>query len=136
MANLLSPARASPRRLLALAALASAASAGPLSVTVNTTDGTFVVSVGGAAWLQGGDIGVYSGGQARTVGNGGLTLASWKTESGSDALGDYFAYDITWNVAPGGGVQMYTIVRDYTASGVPALVFEQVRRRRLECPAV
>jgi hypothetical protein len=106
-------------------AVAAAASGTPLAMSVNTTDGTFTLSVGASAWLRGGDIAVHSNGAIFSVSNAGLTLASAKTETGSDALGAYFAYDLTWNVGSGGATFFYTIIRDYTSGGVPAIIFEQ-----------
>lgn len=103
--------------LLIIAALLPSVDCSALAVDAKD-DGSFTVNVGGTQWLKSAPIRLHADNVWST-----LKKVSSENSTQTDALGQYDMTSVEWQTAQ--GTSFVTKVRDYTAGGIPAVVFEQ-----------
>ena len=109
------------RSLFAPVLLASAGSTSPLlDLAVNTTDGSYSVSIDGAPWFPGGATAVWHNGTLFSSADGTLTITSAETFAGEDTMGAFAATELAWT-GGGGAVGLHTQFKAYAGY----IIFEQ-----------
>jgi hypothetical protein len=103
--------------------LAAAAATSGLSVAVSQGF-NISLSVGGKPWLTSSLAKLHTDASWASTKDGTLSaVGPASSSSGKDALGPFMAHEVQWKTKAGSTFS--TIVRDYTAGGLPAVVFEQ-----------
>ena len=117
--------------LIALAVLAGSEAlpgTSPLSLNVNTDDGSYTVSVSGSIWFQSGPTGVHTNGAWISTEDGSLKLMKHASYTGTDFWGPFNGIELEWQ-----GHSNVTFVTSFrTYENVPIIAFVQSYPNGLE----
>ena len=106
------------------ASVAAASSSSGLAITVSKQNFSISVSVGGKPWMDSSIAKLHTeAGWASTADGTLATDTPLISMPGKDRLGMFTRHAMSWTTRD--GTPFETAVRDYTAGGIPALVFEQ-----------